>query len=96
MQGMKKLINRLQVSVIKKYLKKFPVVAVVGARQTGKNTLVRDLLKEKRIYLKDLCTTCIWCFDKDKISSIICLKIAHLRKEEKYNASADFPPTQVR
>jgi len=51
MQGMSKLIPRIQISVVKKYLKKFPVVAVVGARQTGKTTLVRDLLKEKRLFL---------------------------------------------
>jgi len=33
------------------YLKKFPIVAVVGARQTGKSTLVKDLLRMKRKYL---------------------------------------------
>ncbi|MBL7198213.1 MAG: ATP-binding protein [Candidatus Omnitrophica bacterium] len=45
---MRKLINRLQVNLLEKYLKKFPVVAVVGARQVGKTTLVRDLLRDKR------------------------------------------------
>lgn len=49
-QGMKR-IKRLQLTTLKRYLKKFPVVAVVGARQTGKTTLVRDLLKENRLYL---------------------------------------------
>jgi hypothetical protein len=51
MQGMARLVYRIQTDLLRKYLKKFPVVAVVGARQTGKTTLVRDILKEKRAYL---------------------------------------------
>lgn len=49
-QGVKKLIDRIQAGVIKRYLKKFPVVAVLGARQVGKTTLVRDILKENRAF----------------------------------------------
>ncbi len=45
---MRKLLNRIQTNVLKRYLRKFPVTAVVGARQVGKTTLVRDLLKEER------------------------------------------------
>lgn len=48
---MKKLIARVQLPLLEKYLKKFPVVAVVGARQTGKTTLVRDILKQNRAFL---------------------------------------------
>ncbi|MEA3493325.1 MAG: ATP-binding protein [Candidatus Margulisiibacteriota bacterium] len=47
MQGM---LKRAQTEILQKYLKKFPVVAVVGGRQVGKTTLVRYLLKEKRKY----------------------------------------------
>lgn len=45
------LIGRIQTKTLDSYLKKFPIVAVVGARQTGKSTLVRDLLRTKRKYL---------------------------------------------
>jgi hypothetical protein len=38
------LINRLQINILDKYLKKFPVIAVLRARQVGKTTLDRDLL----------------------------------------------------
>jgi len=48
---MKKLIKRLQTGILDKFLKKFPIVAVVGARQVGKTTLVRDILKEKRKFV---------------------------------------------
>lgn len=44
---MKNLIRRLQTRALKRLLKKFPVVAVIGARQTGKTTLVQKLLEEK-------------------------------------------------
>ncbi len=47
---MKKLINRLQINLIESYLKKFPVIAVMGARQVGKTTLVKELLKEERAF----------------------------------------------
>ncbi|MEN3014344.1 MAG: ATP-binding protein [Endomicrobiia bacterium] len=47
---MKKIINRIQTDVVKRYLKKFPVVAVLGARQVGKTTLVRDIIKEDRAF----------------------------------------------
>ena len=46
-----KLIKRLQTGILDKFLKKFPIVAVVGARQVGKTTMVRDLLKEKRKFI---------------------------------------------
>jgi predicted AAA+ superfamily ATPase len=45
------LLKRLPTVLLKEYLKKFPIVAVIGARQVGKTTLVRDLLKETRKYL---------------------------------------------
>ena len=48
---MDSLIGRIQVKTLDRYLKKFPIVAVLGARQTGKSTLVRDLLRTKRKYL---------------------------------------------
>lgn len=48
---MEKLIHRIQTKTLEKYLKKFPIVAVIGARQTGKSTLVKDLLGMKRKYL---------------------------------------------
>ena len=44
LHGMKKLINRFQTDILERLLRHFPVVAVIGARQTGKTTLVRDLL----------------------------------------------------
>ncbi|MEW5758826.1 MAG: ATP-binding protein [Candidatus Omnitrophota bacterium] len=47
---MKKLINRIQLNLLKTYLRKFPVVAIIGARQTGKTTLVRNLLDQKRAF----------------------------------------------
>lgn len=50
LQGMKKLIQRLQMQRLEQCLKRFPIVAVLGARQTGKTTLVRDLLNKKRAY----------------------------------------------
>lgn len=48
---MSSLVGQVQTKPLVNYLKKFPIVAVVGARQTGKTTLVRDLLKERRMYL---------------------------------------------
>ncbi len=45
------MIKRLQVGTLEGFLKKFPVTAVIGARQVGKTTLVRDLLKERRRFL---------------------------------------------
>ena len=48
---MEKLIRRIQLEKLKKLLVKFPVVGVVGARQVGKTTLVKDLLSDKdRLY----------------------------------------------
>jgi predicted AAA+ superfamily ATPase len=47
---MNKLINRLYVSLLNAQLRKFCVVAVVGARQVGKTTMVKELLKNKRPY----------------------------------------------
>lgn len=47
---MKNWLPRLQMHALKKYLRKFPVTAVVGARQVGKTTLVKDLLAEERAY----------------------------------------------
>lgn len=44
------MINRLQVDLIRKHLKKFPVTAVVGARQAGKTTIVKNLLGEQINY----------------------------------------------
>lgn len=44
------MINRLYTEKLQKLLKLFPVVAVIGARQTGKTTLCKNLLKEKRRY----------------------------------------------
>lgn len=44
------LIRRIQERLIKEQLKRSPVVAVVGPRQVGKTTLVKDLLGEKRQY----------------------------------------------
>ena len=48
---MEELIGRIQAKTLDSYLKKFPIVAVLGARQTGKSTLVKDLLRMKRKYL---------------------------------------------
>ncbi len=50
-QGMNRVVDRIQLPILKKYLSKFPVVALIGARQTGKTTLVRDILKGDRLYL---------------------------------------------
>ncbi len=47
-QGVNNLFKRLYTDTLEKYLTRFPVIAVVGARQVGKTTLVRDLLQEKR------------------------------------------------
>ena len=48
---MEDLISRIQAKTLDSYLKKFPIVAVLGARQTGKSTLVKDLLRMNRKYL---------------------------------------------
>lgn len=45
---MDKLIKRLHLNLIKSFLKEFPVIAIVGARQVGKTTIVKELLKDKR------------------------------------------------
>lgn len=45
---MNKLINRFYTGIVNSFLKKFPVIAIVGARQVGKTTLVRKLLNIKR------------------------------------------------
>lgn len=62
---MSNLINRIQSKTLGNYLKKFPIVAVVGARQTGKSTLVKELLKEKRKYLTFDDTTNILLAEQD-------------------------------
>lgn len=46
-----RLIERIQTAQLTRALRTFPVVAVIGARQVGKTTLVRDLLKDKRAFL---------------------------------------------
>ena len=46
-----KLLKRLQTAQLTRALHKFPVVAVVGARQVGKTTLVRDILKDQRAFV---------------------------------------------
>jgi translation initiation factor RLI1 len=51
LHGMKRLINRFQTDILSRHLRHFPVVAVIGARQTGKTTLVRDLLPGKRKFI---------------------------------------------
>jgi len=48
------MINRTLQSSIGESLKKFPVVGIVGSRQTGKTTLakmVRQAIKTKSVYL---------------------------------------------
>ncbi len=40
--------QRLLLSLLEKRLNHFPVVGVLGARQTGKSTLLRDLLSQRR------------------------------------------------
>ncbi len=51
---MRRLINRVQVSLLKRHLRKFPVTAVVGPRQVGKTTMVRDILgKDRDFYTFD-------------------------------------------
>lgn len=62
---MSALINRIQTKTLGSYLKTFPVVAVVGARQTGKTTLVKDLLQMKRMYLTLDDTTNILLAEQD-------------------------------
>ncbi|MDI6731385.1 MAG: ATP-binding protein [Candidatus Margulisbacteria bacterium] len=44
------MIKRLQTPILKKWLKKFALVVIIGARQVGKTTLVRKLLKTSRKY----------------------------------------------
>lgn len=65
---MRKLVKRLQTDLLRKYLKKFPVVAVIGARQVGKTTLVRDLLGEKRRFVTFDDPVNIMLAEKDPIS----------------------------
>jgi predicted AAA+ superfamily ATPase len=45
---MEKLIQRVQLKKLKQLLKEFPIVAVIGPRQVGKTTLVKDLLDDKK------------------------------------------------
>jgi predicted AAA+ superfamily ATPase len=45
-----KIIKRIQSSLIKEHLKKSPIVAILGARQVGKTTLVEKLLGEDRAF----------------------------------------------
>jgi len=46
------LLPRALLPRVRQALKTFPVVAIVGARQTGKSTLVRDLLQQdERLYV---------------------------------------------
>jgi predicted AAA+ superfamily ATPase len=44
------MLKRLQTRTLKKWLKKFALVVIIGARQVGKTTLVRKLLKSSRKY----------------------------------------------
>lgn len=47
-----KLLPRALATVLRRALRAFPVVVVTGARQTGKSTLVRELLaEERRLYV---------------------------------------------
>ena len=62
---MSTLINRIQMKILRSHLKAFPVVAVIGARQTGKSTLVKDLLQMKRKYLTLDDTTNILLAEQD-------------------------------
>ena len=39
-------IKRVKESTIKKHLKVFPCVALLGARQVGKSTLAKEILKD--------------------------------------------------
>jgi len=50
---MQSYIKRLRESIIKKHLKAFPCVALLGARQVGKSTLAKEILKNypNTIYL---------------------------------------------
>jgi predicted AAA+ superfamily ATPase len=52
------MIKRTYTKKLKRLLKSFPVVAVIGARQVGKTTLCRDILPGKRRYynLDDITT----------------------------------------
>lgn len=45
------MINRLITPTLKRYLKSFPVVLITGARQTGKTTLVQNLLEKSHKYI---------------------------------------------
>jgi hypothetical protein len=65
MQYMSTFINRIQTKILGSHLKAFPVVAVIGARQTGKSTLVKDLLQMKRKYLTLDDTTNILLAEQD-------------------------------
>ena len=40
--------NRHLLPILEKRLKLFPIVGVLGARQTGKSTLLRDILAKRR------------------------------------------------
>jgi uncharacterized protein len=62
---MSTLISRIQTKNLSNYLKSFPIVAVIGARQTGKSTLVKDLLQMKRKYLTFDDTTNILLAEQD-------------------------------
>ena len=47
--------NRIQINILKKYLKLFPVVAISGPRQVGKSTLVqlKEIGKQRKYYTLD-------------------------------------------
>lgn len=45
------ILSRLATTSLHRSLTHAPVVVVTGARQTGKTTLVRELLEQKRDYL---------------------------------------------
>ena len=48
---MKNLIKRIHAHLLERYLRKFPVVVVLGARQVGKTTLARKLIRGKRKFI---------------------------------------------
>ena len=39
------MINREIITTINKYLKEFPVIVILGPRQVGKTTLVKEITK---------------------------------------------------
>jgi predicted AAA+ superfamily ATPase len=48
------MIDRLQIAQIKKLMRQFPAVAILGARQTGKTTIAQQIAGNKKIVYLDL------------------------------------------